>query len=116
MAISGSALIKNFHLYFDGGDAANASLYLCTGWGLSDGDAQTIIARMRSAGLWSADAAKQVPPEQKSMYEKEMTFIGSLTGSSNGKVFYVAAYDHPKYKYHPERWRAWQKFVTDNYP
>lgn len=115
MAISGSALIKNFHLYFDGGDTANASLYVCTGWGLTDTDARGIIEQMRSAGLWSADAAKQVPAEHKPMYEKEMTYIGSLAGTSNGRVFYVAAYDHPKYKYHPDQWRAWQKFITDNY-
>lgn len=115
MAISGSALIKNFHLYFDGGDPANASLYLCTGWGLSDSDAQAIIDQMRAAGLWSSDAARQVPAAHKPEYEKEMIFIGSVAGASGGKVFYVAAFDHPKYKYHPDRWRAWQKFVTDNY-
>ena len=115
MALSGTDLIKQFELYFDGSDMTNASLYLCADENLSDTDVQAIITTMRDADLWSSDAAKVVPLEHKPMYEEQMQFIGSVSGQVNGKVFHAAAYNHEKFPYNAERWQAWQDFIAANF-
>jgi len=112
--VSGTDLINNFEMYFDGADMTNASLYLCLSGDSSDGDAQAVIAAMRDASLWSADAAKTVPAEQKPMYAEQMQFIGSVSGQINGKVFHAAAYNHEKFPYNADRWQAWQDFIAAN--
>lgn len=111
MAVSGTDLINNFQLYFDGADMTNASLYLCIGADLTDADAQTIIAALRAENLWSAEPAKTVPEAHKPMYAKEMQFIGSVAGKYAGKTFHAAAYNHPKFPYHPARWEEWKGVI-----
>lgn len=111
MALSGTDLINNFQLYFDGADMTNASLYLCIGADLTDADAQAIIATLRDEKLWSAEPAKTVPDAHKPMYAKEMQFIGSVSGKCAGKTFLAAAYDHPKFTYNPARWEQWKAAI-----
>lgn len=115
MSLSGTDLINNFEMYFDGTDMTNASLYLCIDSSLSDGDAQAIIESMRANGLWSSDAAKTVPAEHKPMYTEQMEFIGHVSGKLNGKEFHVSAYNHKKFPYNAERWEEWKSFISANY-
>lgn len=116
MALSGTDLINQFALYFDGADKNNSSLYLCVDDTLGDAGAQRIIAALRHAGLWSDTAAKTVPAEQKPMYAEQMKFIGQAAGHFEGETFHIAAYDHPKFPSNPQRWQAWQDFVAKTYP
>ncbi|MFZ5654797.1 MAG: hypothetical protein ACOY42_10455 [Pseudomonadota bacterium] len=116
MGLSGTDLIQQFELYFDGADLTNASLYLCVDDTLGDAGAQRIIAALRHAGLWSAAPAKTVPAEHKPMYAEQMKFIGYRSGHLEGETFHIAAYDHPKFPYHPERWQAWQDCIARLYP
>ena len=115
MALTGIDYINNFTMYFDGTDMTNASLYLCVGEDISEAETQAIIAAMRKAGLWSADAAKTVPAEHKPMYAEQMQFIGAVAASTGGKTFHAAAYDHEKFKYTPTRWAEWKAFLAANF-
>ena len=115
MALSGTDLINQFELYFDGADKNNSSLYLCVDDTLGDASAQRIITALRHAGLWSDATAKTVPAAQKPMYAEQMTFLGYKSGHFEGEVFHVAAYDHPKFPSNPQRWQAWQDYIAKNY-
>lgn len=116
MALSGTDLINQFELYFDGADQTNASLYLCIDDTLGDDCAQRIIGALRHAGLWSEAAAKKVPAEHKPMYAEQMKFIGYRSAHFEGETFHIAAYDHPKFPSNAQRWQAWQDFVAKTYP
>ncbi|PCJ37950.1 MAG: hypothetical protein COA75_01655 [Cellvibrionales bacterium] len=115
MPLSARDLINHFEMYFDGSDMSNASLYLCIDSPVGDSGAQTIIATMRDAGLWSAEAAKTVPAEHKPMYAEQMTLIGYVSGNIAGKEFHASAYDHEKFPYKAERWEEWKAFIAANY-
>ena len=116
MALSGTDLINDFDMHFDGSDMTNASLYLCADSNLTDSDIETLITALRNGGLWSGDAAKTVPAEHKPMYAEQMEFIGHVSGKVNGKLFYVCAYNHEKFPYQPSRWAEWKNFIAENYP
>lgn len=105
----GAQLIYDNDLYFDGGDAANGSLYLCALPGTPPSQVETVIDYLRSAGLWSAAAPKQVPEAQKKAYAEQMQYIGSFSFTRGTVALTAARYDHPKYPSSAERWEAWQK-------
>lgn len=115
MSLSGTDLINNYELYFDGADMNNASLYLCVNSEIAEAEVQTIISAMRDGNLWSADQAKTVPLEHKPMYAEQMQFIGSTSGKINDKPFYIAAYNHEKFPCQPARWQAWQEFIAAHF-
>lgn len=115
MSLSGTDLINNFEMYFDGTDMTNASLYLCIDSAVGDSGAQAIIEAMRAVGLWSADPAKTVPAEHKPMYAEQMQFIGYVSGQIDGETFHASAYDHEKFPYKAERWEEWKSFIATNY-
>lgn len=114
MSPSGTDLINNYELFFDGADINNASLYICVTADMSN-EAQTIISAMRDNNLWSTDKAKTVPPEHKPMYAEQMQFIGYIPGQINDKTFYIAAYNHEKFPHQEKRWQDWQTFIISNF-
>ncbi len=115
MTLAATNLINDFEMYFDGTDMTNASLYLCIDSTVGDSGAQAIIEAMRTAGLWSADAAKTVPADHKPMYVEQMKFIGYVSGKIDDKEFHASAYDHEKFAYNADRWEEWQRFIASNY-
>lgn len=115
MPLSGTDLINDFELYFDGADMTNASLYVCVGADLTDADAQAVIATLRGDNLWSAEPAKIVPEAHKPMYAKEMKFIDYISGKYAGKTFHAAAYDHPKFACNPARWEQWKATIGSKF-
>ncbi len=115
MPLSATDLINHFEMYFDGADMSNASLYLCIDSAVGDSGAQVIIAAMRDAGLWSAEAAKTVPAEHKLMYAEQMQFIGYVSGKIDDKEFHASAYDHQKFPYKAERWEEWKNHIAATY-
>lgn len=105
----GADLIHNHDLYFDGGDKANGSLYLCAALGAAAAPVEAAIARLRAAGLWSADAHKQVPEAAKPAYAEQMQFIDRFEFESAGARLLATRYDHPKFPSSAERWEAWRR-------
>lgn len=106
-AYSGTALIRETTLTFDGGDKLNGSLYLSTPPG-SDEAARAAIEVLRAAGLWSADPAKQVKDEQREAYATQMQFVEAVEVRAGGKPVVLARYDHPKFPSSAERFAAWK--------
>lgn len=108
----GADLIHQHDLYFDGSDKANGSLYLCAPLGADAAPVEAAIARLRAAGLWSADAHKQVPETAKPAYAEQMQFIGVFGFDSAGTALQAARYDHPKFPSSAERFAAWQRVLV----
>jgi len=106
---TGAQLIHDNDLYFDGGDPANGSLYLCAVPGTPQAQVETVIDVLRGAGLWSASPVKQVPEAQKDAYAEQMQFVGSFSFIHGTVALTAARFDHPKYPSNAERWEAWQK-------
>ncbi len=104
---SGTALIRESTLTFDGGDKANGSLYLSNPRG-ADAAATAAIGVLRAAGLWSADPAKQVKDEQREAYATQMQFVEAVEAHVGGKTVVLARYDHPKFPSSAERFAAWK--------
>jgi len=109
---TGAQLIYDNDLYFDGGDSANGSLYLCALPGTAPADVQTAIDYLRGKGLWSAAAPKQVPEAQKKAYAEQMQYVGSFSFVHGTVALTAARYDHPKFPSSDERWQAWQNALS----
>jgi hypothetical protein len=106
-AYSGTALIRETTLSFDGGDPQNGSLYLSTPPG-ADEAARAAVEALRAAGLWSADPAKQVKDEQREAYATQMRFVEAVEVRVGGRPVVLARYDHPKFPSSAARFAAWQ--------
>ena len=103
---SGAQIIYQHDLYFDGGDPANGSLYLCAEPSDDAAAVTAAIETLRRAGLWSLAAHKQVPETQKDAYAQQMQYIESFTFANN---LLAARYDHPKFPSSAERFALWRK-------
>jgi hypothetical protein len=102
---NGTVLINENTLTFDAGDPANGSLYLCSAPGTAPDAA---VARLRGAGLWSSQPAKQVKDEQKPAYAAQMTFVEAAEATlADGRIV-LARFDHPKFPSSAERFAAWK--------
>jgi hypothetical protein len=106
---SGAQLIYQHDLYFDGGDAANGSLYLCAAPGTPAAQVGNVIDYLRGEGLWSAAAPRQVTEAQKPVYAEQMKFVDSFAVARGDGALTAARFDHPKYPSSAERWSAWRK-------
>jgi hypothetical protein len=104
----GTDLIHNNDLYFDGGDKANGSLYLCAPLGSDAAPVAAAIERLRAAGLWSSDPRKQVAEAAKPVYAEQMVFVEQFSFTSAGIPLVAARYDHPKFPSSAERFSAWR--------
>jgi len=105
----GAQLIEDNDLYFDAGDPANGSLYLCAVPGTPPAQVETVIDVLRAQGLWSASPFKQVPEAQKRAYAEQMQFVGSFSFIHGTVALTAARYDHPKYPSSAERFDAWRE-------
>lgn len=108
---TGPQLIAQHDLYFDGGDRANGSLYLCSvpGGGAA---AAAAIERLRGAGLWSAQPAKQVAEEQKPVYAEQMQYLDRFDVMQDGVLVVAARFDHPRFPSDAQRWEAWRTLLA----
>jgi len=104
---SGTALIREKTLTFDGGDNLNGSLYLCTKPG-ADEAARIAIERLQAKGLWSEQPSKQVKDDQREAYAAQMQFVEAAEVALAGKSVVLARYDHPKFPSSAERFAAWK--------
>jgi hypothetical protein len=103
----GVHIVHRYELYFDPSDALNASLYLCAPVGAIDIAANAAIDKLRSAGLWSAQPAKQVADAQRSAYAEQMTFIACVQLRTDEGELLLARYTHPKFASDDGRWQKW---------
>jgi len=101
-----ATLVDGYDLTFDAGDKRNGSLYLCTprGGGVA---AAPWVATLRAAGLWSADAPKQVADEQRPAYRDGLRFVAARAFAVAGGHVVIARFDHPKFPSDAARWQAW---------
>jgi hypothetical protein len=107
----GAQLIHEHDLYFDGGDPANGSLYLCAPLNTEVAGVDAAIEQLREAGLWSQATPKQVPVVQKDAYAQQMQFIDSFEFKSGTATLKAARFDHPKYPSDAQRWSAWKNIL-----
>lgn len=103
----GVHIVHRYELYFDPADSLNASLYLCSPIGTDDGAVQAAIDKLRNAGLWSAQPAKQVADAQRSAYAEQMRFIACTEWQTDEGVLLAARYTHPKFASDEARWQKW---------
>lgn len=103
----GVHIVHRYELYFDPADSLNASLYLCSALGSGDTVVQAAIDKLRTAGLWSAQPAKQVADAQRSAYAEQMRFIACTELQTGGGVLLLARYTHPKFASDEGRWQKW---------
>lgn len=106
---AGAQLINDNDLYFDAGDSANGSLYLCAVPGTPPAQVETVIDLLRGRGLWSAAPVKQVPEAQKQAYAEQMQYVDSFSFIHGTVALIAARYDHPKYPSSAERFEAWRE-------
>jgi len=103
----GVHIVHRYELYFDPADPLNASLYLCSPIGASDVVANTAITKLRDAGLWSLQPAKQVADTQRPAYAEQMRFIACVELQTSDGVLLLARYTHPKFASDEARWQKW---------
>jgi len=104
-AFDTATLIDHYDLYFDAGDRANGSLYVCTPRGSPAPDA--LIAALRGAGLWSEEPFKHVADEQRQAYKDGLVFVAAVAYRNAGTHLALARFDHPKFPSDATRWAAW---------
>ena len=105
------AIIDDHELSFDPGDPQNGSLYLCEARNGGSGlDRAAVLAKLRAAGLWSAEPEKQVPDAHRQAYKDQMQFVEATVYRTASGAFLIARFDHPKYPSSAARWQAWQAF------
>lgn len=102
---STDAIVDGFDLRFDAGDELNGSLYVCTARGSEAPTAA--LARLRDAGLFSADAEKAVAEEQRDAYRAGLEFVDAAAFDDGGQLVVLARFDHPKFPSDAARWAAW---------
>lgn len=103
----GIHIVHRYELYFDPADSLNASLYLCSVIGAGDTAVQAAIDKLRHAGLWSAQPAKQVADTQRSAYAEQMRFVACVELQIDEGVLLMARYTHPKFASDEGRWQQW---------
>ena len=106
-------IVDHYDLTFDGGDQSNASLYLATERGAPSPTAA--LAILRDAGLWSADAEKQVADDQREAYKGGLAFVAAEAYRDGAGHFLLTRFDHPKFPSEAERWAAWQGAIAGRY-
>lgn len=110
------SIIDNYDLTFDPGDALNGSLYLCElRDGASDVAREDVISALRSRGLWSPEAYKQIADDQRQAYKDGLQFVSAVAFSTDGGHFLIARFDHPKFPSDAARWAAWVEFFEAHY-
>lgn len=112
-AFTTAYIVDNYDLTFDGGDQSNASLYLATQRGAASPAAA--LAILRNAGLWSADAEKQVADDQREAYKAGLAFVAAEAYRDGAGHFLLTRFDHPKFPSDAERWAAWQRAFAGRY-
>jgi hypothetical protein len=103
----GADIVYHNDLYFDAGDASNASLYLCAPSGTSTDVVESIIESLRAVSLWSQQPYKVVPESHKKDYATQMRFIACAQFRSRSIDLLIARYDHSKFPSDAARWSAW---------
>lgn len=107
MAGVGAFIVNEYDLFFDAADPLNRSLYLCKPASASDAVVTAAIERLRAAGLWSAQPAKQVADAQKAAYAEQMRFIACLEVQTEAGALLLARYTHPRFASDDGRWQRW---------
>lgn len=103
----GVHIVHRYELYFDPADPLNASLYLCTPLGANDVAVNAAIDKLRAAGLWSAQPAKQVADAQRSAYAEQMRFIACTVLQTTDGELLLARFTHSKFASDEGRWQKW---------
>ena len=108
----GRELIAQNRLWFDSGDPANGSLYIC----IADCDvaydlALNVVAVLRQGGGWSDAAPAEVKAEQKALYAEQLEFVSALNLTLEGSPFVIARYDHPKFPSSAARFELWARLL-----
>jgi hypothetical protein len=103
----GADIVYHNDLYFDAGDASNASLYLCAPSGTSAGAVEPVIESLRKISLWSQQPYKVVPESHKKDYATQMRFIACTQFRCGSIDIVLARYYHPKFPSDAARWSAW---------
>jgi len=109
----GAHIVHRYELYFDPADPLNASLYLGCGIGADDAAVKAAIDKLRAAGLWSAQPAKQVADGQRSAYAEQMRFIACVELQKDEGVLLLARYTHPKFASDETRWKKWVECLSN---
>jgi hypothetical protein len=110
------SVIDGHELSFDASDPLNGSLYLCEPLG-SRGIvlSSSLLDALREAGIWSADAPKSVPDEQRSAYKEQLVLVDTAAYQQNDVAFLIARFDHLKYPSDAARWDAWTAFFDSRF-
>lgn len=103
-------LVDYTTMTFDPGDKVNGSLYLCTPiQGAISPD--SMVAKLREAGLLSASDPKQVRDDQKDTYKTQLQFTEAREYLIDGQPLVLLRCDHPKFPSDPARWNEWNRFL-----
>jgi hypothetical protein len=106
-----AVIVDNYDLAFDPGDKRNGSLYLCTPRSATETAAQSWIAALQAAGLWSDTPHKSVPDEQRQAYKDGLIFVAAIAYRVGLEHIVIARFDHPKFPSDSRRWEAWVDFL-----
>ena len=110
------SIIDKHELTFDPGDPQNGSLYLGEPRDTASGlDRAALIAKLRAAGLWSDQPAKQVPDAHRQAYKDQLQFLEATCYRTAHGHFLIARFDHSKFPSSATRWQAWQTFLDREY-
>lgn len=110
-----STIVDSYDLTFDPGDKLNGSLYLCSVRGAGAAGVAAPLAALREAGLWSGDAHKTVPDEQRQAYKDGLQFVEACSYYLDDGHFVIARFDHPKYPSDAGRFSAWAACLEANH-
>ena len=108
----GAHIVQTYDLFFDAGDKANGSLYLCFEAGAAADVVETVIEKLRGAGLWSQQPYKGIAADQKSAYATQMQFVACAQFQHGITTGLAARYTHPKYPSSAERWSQWLELLA----
>lgn len=102
-------LIDGYRLIFDPADKANGSLYLAVPLTAPQTlDVAAALKALRDAGLWSAEAEKEVPDAHRAAYKAQLVLVEAVAYRGHSEDFAIARFDHPKFPSDPVRWDAWK--------
>ena len=92
----------------------NGSLYICIPEALALDPADTINS-LREASLWSAEAPKQVRPDQRNAYKTQLEFVEAIEYAAGVGNILLVRCTHPKYPSDANRWASWLQLLDNLY-
>jgi hypothetical protein len=125
---SKESIIDACYLAFDPADKLNGSLYL--GFPITEQDQsaaepsaemralfESVINKMRDAGLWSNEPFSVVPDKHRQAYKDQLILKEALELEDSERIALpqgaiIARFDHEKFPSNDERWQAWVSFFA----